>query len=512
MYTATQTETSTSTGALSAILLAALIGIVVFAFHLQFATNSYLVDDSADYLRAANADFASLYFNTNSASPVTLDRLLKRPGFSAAPWDYLYFRDDDAALRHFHAPFSYYMMHIVSALHGSNRDQRLLVSAVTAVTCFSITAGLIWLEIPAALAVLFALLAGVQASYTEVSVDPSPHSWYMLFAVLFLLLFSHYLAHRRFQTLALAAVALGFAFATLEFSLELILSVPMAIGCLWAFQRWSKAEVKALVKQMARALPVFLATTFVLWPGGWLRGGYLECYGVTGATVVFKNKHAFGSKLTAGTIYQKLFAHNADLLAIFLFFVLMLVFLSIKRRLSVGSAVFSAYAVVAFGLGVADHFRLSTYVSEFLLFLIVASALLCRDLLEHTSGTQRRVAITAACMMLLLGTAQEFSHRRGSMSYRPWLSPIMQGISAQVPKGQTILVNNEWEALYAYLPGYDYEPTIDTNSNLPRTPARATQARYFLLENTTPPPPHAKLLHSYATYAPGHALNLYISE
>ena len=497
---------------LLAMLFATAVGLSIFLFHLPFAKDSYLVDDSADYLRAANTDFAAIYLNTNSASPVALHRLLKDPAFEAAPWDYLYFRGDNAALRHFHSPFSYYTMHVVSSMHGSDRDQRLLVSAVTASTCFAITMGLILLDVPAALAASLALLAGVQTSYTEVSVDPTPHSWYMLFAVLFLLLFSRYLVGHRFRTLALSAIALGFAFATLEFSLELILSVPLTIGYLWIFYRWPKSEIRALLKQIARAAPVFLGTTFVLWPGGWLRGGYLESYGVTGATVFFKNKHAFGSKLTAGVIYQKLFDNRVDILAIFLFFVLALAFLSIKRKLSIGSIVFSSYAIIAFGLGVADHFRLGTYVSEFLLFLIVAAGFLCRDVLEHTWGAWRRPAIAAACILLLLGSALEWSHRRNSMFYRPWLQPLMQTISAEIPKGETILVNDNWESLYAYLPGYDYEPTTAKNSNVPRTPARAADARFFLLENTTPPPPHTQLLHSYMTYPRGHSLNLYISK
>lgn len=490
--------------------IALAVSLSVFLFHLPFAKNSFLVDDSADYLRAARDNGGSLYLNTNSASPVELRKLLHDRKFHDAPWDYLYFHDDNAAIRHFHAPFSFYAMHTVFALGGSDRAQRLTVATVTALTCGVLAAGLLLFDVPIVLAVPAALLGGVQSRYVEVSVDPTPHSWYMLFAVVFLLLFSRYLATQRFRSLVPAMVALGFAFATLEFSLELIVSAPLALAGLWATRRLTVADLLKICRQIARATPAFLITTFVLWPGGWLRGGYLECYGVTGATLVFKNKHAFGEKLTAAIIYDKLFSHHAAIFAIFLFFLSALIYLAAKKKVSVYSAVFSSYAVTALGLGIADHFRLGTYVSEFFLFLIAASVLLFWDLLPATRARGRVSIMILGSALLIAGIVQEYSQRSGSIYFRPWLQPVFAGISTNVPKGATILVNDNLEDFYTYLPGYDFEPTAERNSNLARTSWRASAARYFLLENETPPPSDARRIGSWTTYAPDHALNLYV--
>jgi hypothetical protein len=493
-------------------MAAVVVALAVFLFHLPFSKNSFLTDDSADYLRAAQPNIGALYLNTDSASPIALRKLFSDDRFRNAPWDFLYFRGDNAAIRHFHAPFSFYVMHAVYSAGGSDRAQRLTVSVVAALTCALLTIGLAAAGVPLILASAGALLAGLQSRYIEVSVDPTPHSWYMLFAVTFLLLLSRFVAVRRTRDLMAAAVALGFAFATLEFSLELILSVPVALTALWITGNLHRAQLKNVCALLLRAIPVFLATTFVLWPGGWLRGGYLECYGVTGATVVFKNRHAFGEKLSAGILYDKLFAHHEAIFAIFLFFFAALIYLAAKKRIGIYSGVFASYTVIALALGVADHFRLSTYVSEFLLFLIPASALLLRDLLPAPRPKLRGAAIVLSCTLLLCAMAQEWVQRGGGMHYRPWLQPVFAGISADVPRGSTILVNDNLEGLYTYLPGYDYEPTADEGASTPRTAWRAAKARYFLLRESTAPPAGADRIASWPTYASGHTLTLYVTR
>jgi hypothetical protein len=497
---------------LPAIALAVAVGVLVFLFHLPFAKRSYLVDDSADYLRAAKTGLVSLYLNTDSASPVALMKMRGNPHFRAAPWDYLYFRNDDAALRHFHTPFSFYVMHAVHAAGGSDRAQRMTVSIVTATTCAVLVFGLSTAGVPLALAGAAALLAGWQTCYIEVSVDPTPHSWYMLFAMTFLFLLADFLVTRRIRSLVLASIALGFAFATLEFSLQLMVAIPFALLGLRMIGRLPGAELAGVCRQILRVVPIFLGITFLLWPGGWLRGGYLETYGVLSATVALKNKHAFGEKLSAGILYDKVFAHHEIILAVFLFFAAALIYLALSRKASCYTAVFSSYAVIALGLGVASHFRLTTYVSEFLLFLIPAAALMCNDLPQMAAARSRHILTAAGCALLLLGAAEEGAQRKSGMFYRPWLTPVFAAVRADVPKGSTVLVNNNLEDLYLYVPGYDFEPTIHSGSGTPRTTWRASGARYYLFEKHTPAPAHAKVLGIWPTYGPGHELVLYATK
>jgi hypothetical protein len=487
-----------------------LVVLLVFLFHSQFARSNYLLSDSADYRRAADAHFLQLYLNTDSASPLQLFQLRHDPVFRSHPWDYLYFSGDNAAIRHFHTPLSFYAMHAMSVVSSADTSQRKLTSLVTALTCGVVVVGLFAFGLPLPVAVMLGLVAGLQSRYTEVSVDPSPHGWYMLFAVLFLFVFAGYFRTHRFRTLAIAAIFLGCAFATLEFSLELILSVCLAVAVLWLLDRSVLGDLRTLAISFGKAALVFLLTTFVLWPGGWIRGGYLECYGVTGSTLVFKNKAAFGEHLSVADLYGKFFAGHEGILALAIFAFIAFVMLLARRKLSVVTIVFMSYTLVALGLGVADHFRLDTYITEALLFLLITVALLFGDLLAEIAAGKQKFAVAAAVVVLALVGAQEWVRRQPLRLYEPWLQPILIGVQANVPRGSTILVNDYWEEYYTYLPAYDYEPTESVKDTTPRSAERTRGVKYFLFRGEEPKTSNVKLLESFPTNTPGHTVDLYM--
>ena len=493
-----------------AISWALFVALLVFVFHSQFAKSNYLLSDSADYRRAAGGDVLQLYLNTDSASPLQLYQLRHEPAFRSHPWDYLYFRGDNAAIRHFHTPLSFYAMHAVSVVSSADASQRQLTSLVTAVTCGVVVVGLFVFGLPLPVAVTLALVAGIQSRNTEVSVAPSPHSWYMLFAVLFLFAFAGYFRTHRFRTLAMAAVLLACAFATLEFSLELIASVFLAVVALWIVDRNALGDIRSLAISFGKAVFVFFMTTFVLWPGGWLRGGYLECYGVTGSTLLFKNKAAFGERISAADLYSKFFAGHEGVLLLAIFALIATVVLLARRKLSVVTIVFMSYTLVAFALGIADHFRLDTYISEALLFLLITVALLFGDILAEVASGRQRFVIAAALVVLALVGAQEWVRRQPLRLYEPWLQPILVGVEANVPRGSTILVNDYLEAYYTYLPGYHYEPTESITNTTPRSAERTKGVRYFLFRGEAPKTSNVKLLESFPTNIPGHTVDLYM--
>lgn len=492
------------------LFFALLVAVLVFLFHARYSHSDYLLSDSADYVRAARAPLLQTYFNIDSASPAQLFQMRHDPAFRAHPWDYLYFHDDNAALRHFHTPVSFYSMHIVSLFTAADSYQRVVSSLVTAATCGVLVFGLASLGVPLSIATLTALVAGLQSRYVEVSVDPSPHGWYMLFAIVFLFAFARYLITRQFQTLALAAIFLGLAFATLEFSLELILSIPLALAVLWVLDRNALGNLKILVVSLLKAVPVFLVTTLILWPGGWIRGGYLESYGVTGSTLVFKNKSAFGSHDTMLTVFEKLLAGHEALLLLMAFALVATIVLILRRRLSSATIVFISYTAIAFGLGFADHFRLDTYISEALLFLFATVALLFRDSLAAGILGKRNVALSASILVLVVVGVQEWLHRPSSTLYQSWLKPVLIGVSSRVPAGSTILVNDNWEAYYAYLPQYDYEPTISETDLTPRSLRYANDVQYLLLKNWRQPVPDFTPIARFPITIPGQAIKLYL--
>lgn len=487
-----------------------LVSLLVFVFHSQFAKSNYLLSDSADYRRAADAHFLQLYFNTDSDSPLQLFQLRHDSAFRSHPWDYLYFSGDNAAIRHFHAPLSFYAMHAISVVSSVDASQRKLTSLVTAATCGVVVVGLFAFGLPLPAAVMLALVAGIQSRNTEVSVAPSPHSWYMLFAVLFLFTFAGYFRTHRFRTLATAAIFLGFAFATLEFSLELIASVFIAFAVLWIVDRSTLGDLRTLAISFGKAVLVFLTTTFVLWPGGWIRGGYLECYGVTGSTLVFKNKSAFGERMSAADLYGKFFAGHEGILLLAIFALIASFVLLARRKLSIATIVFMSYTLVAFGLGIADHFRLDTYISEALLFLLITVALLFGDLLSEVTPGKQKFAIAAVVVVLALVGTQEWVRRQPLRLYEPWLQPILAGVEANVPRGSIILVNDYLEAYYTYLPVYDYEPTESAKDTTPRSAERTKGMKYFLFHEQVPKGSNIKLLESFPTNLPGRTIGLYM--
>jgi hypothetical protein len=489
------------------VVCAILVALLIFLFHFQYSRSDYLLSDSADYVRASRSPFLETYFNTNSASVVELFKLRNDPAFRVHPWDYLYFHSDNAAIRHFHVPFSFYPMHAIAGAPDSS--QRIVSSVVTAATCGAIVIGLAAFGVPLSVAVLTAFLAGIQSRYVEVSVDPSPHGWYMLFAVLFLFTFAAYLNTRRFRTLAISAILLACAFATLEFSLELICSIPLALAIQWMLGREDFEEQKSLFASILKAIPIFLLTTFLLWPGGWIRGGYLESYGVTGSTLVFKNKAAFGLNDTAGSIYWKFYGGHEGLLLLSAFAILAAIVLVIRRRISAVTIVFISYTAIAVALGVADHFRLDTYISEALLFLLITVALLFNDWLAITTRGTRKIFTGAAAAVLVLVSIQEWVQRPSVALYEPWLKPIVAGIGARIPPGSKIVVNENWEAYYRYLPNYDWEPTLSPDKLTPRIPERAIGPRYFLLTNRAPHVSGAVMIEKFPTTIAGRTLTLY---
>ncbi len=506
------------------------IAILVFLLHLPQTRDGLLFDDSADYMRAAQDLILSTWMDTDSASlPQLITLHQQNPEFRRHPWDFLYAAGDNSALRHFHSPLSFYAMHAVRALFepdrikpdrtnpdrtkpdraGQDRAARRLASCVSAVTCGFLFYLLVQLGLPLAPAALLALFAGMQSRYIEVSIDPTPHGWYIFFALGFLYFFARFLISQLPRDLYVAAVTLALAFSALEFTVELLASVPLALALLWISNRGLLPRWSAVRRPLLHACGIFLVATFVIWPGGWIHGGFLVDYGELSATVLFKNKTAYGQPLSAGLIYSRLFAHNLVLLLLSVVWLLGGVWLLVRHRLSIAAALFSSYALFAFLLGVADHFNLFTYVSEFALFLIPSAGLILNDLLlEASTAPLRRGGFICAELLLALGCVLQWQQRYDGWAPRSWLQATIAGIPQYVPAGQTVLVSNNREALSLYLPAYRFEPTVSPESSAPRSVSRTANVHYLLLDNQAPPPLNARRVASFAG-PPGHDELLY---
>lgn len=463
----------------SSLLGALAVTLFVFFFQLPQTRDSLLFDDAADYMRAAQSPIVSTWLDTNSATPLDL---VRRRGsdqeFREHPWFSLYVESDNAALRHFHTPITAYILHIVRGFFSTDRCARVLWSIAGALLCGLLYFILAEFSVPLIVAALIALFAGLQASFIEVSVDPTPHVWYLLFGLGFLFLLTRYLASHRQRDLYLAAVLLAFAVATLEFSLELILAIPLAVTILWFTRREVLPERSIAVKSTLKACAVFLATTFAIWPGGWFRGGYLECYGILAASVLQRNKGPQHTQHFASHVFS--IASNGHtsvwiLVAAGLAAGLWLLF---RRGLSIPSVVFASCAVFAFGLGIADHFILNTFFFESALILMAAAGLILGDLLTemrgangHSSSTRsflRTASIALVCILLVVGSVLECSpqHRAESWGTRAWLGDVFSGVRRLVPAGATVVAANNRETFSLYLPEYHFAYSPDYHTPL----------------------------------------------
>ena len=481
---------------------AALVAIVVSLYHLPLTGNDLFYDDAADYVRAADHGMRPLWLNTNSIPLGQLLALRNQPAFRAHPWDTLDSLGDNASLRHFHVPFSFYVLGFLRTINPAESSIRRTFVAFSAASCGILLLVLAELSVPLPLAFLLALLAGVQSRNAVTSVDPSPHVLYMLFALLTLFATARYLAERRTRHLLLAAAGLGFSVATLEFSLELMLCLPLAMLLIGTCAPARLPRWRDVRRPLLQAAGIFLLTTFLLWPGGWLRLGYVQSYGLLSAQMLLRHESAFGGVSALASIDVALYRTNPGLVVLTLWTVVASLVLLVTRRISVASCVFLSYTLLAFGLGLGDRFRLSTYCCEFLFFLIATAGLLLADmlalpafhgrLLQPRAGP-RSLLLTLAAVLLVAIAAQEV-YVRPPLRPRPWLRPVIAAVRGHVPPGDTVLVNADWQALRLYLPGYHFEPTRGTASSVPRAIERNENTRFALYEGTVTPAPRGSLL------------------
>jgi hypothetical protein len=453
----------------SSLLGALVIALFVFFLHFPQTQDGILFDDAADYMRAARAPIVSTWLNTNSVTPLELFHLRRHdPEFSQHPWFLLYTMRDNAALRHFHTPISSYILHIVRGFFSTDQCARVLWSTAGAFLCGLLYFILAESSTPLIVAALIALFAGVQASFIEVSVDPTPHVWYLLFGLGFLYLFARYLSSHRARDIYLAAVLLAFAVATLEFSLELILAIPLALATLWFIRREVLPARSIAISSALKAFGVFFASTFVIWPGGWIRGGYLECYGILSASVLQRNKGPQHTQHLATKVFGNASNGHTSVWVLVAVGVAAGLWLLFRKRLSIPSIVFASCAIFAFCLGVADHFILNTFFFESAVILMAAVGFILGDLFTDLSGVNgaassspgwvRPACIAVVCILLLVGSALELRPQLRSESWgtRAWLGDVFAGVRQLVPAGATVIAANNREALSLYLPEYHF--------------------------------------------------------
>ena len=205
-----------------------LIVCVALALRWRHIDTRLFTSDGADYARAAQAPAVDLYLGTHEASLVRLFMLWRNPRVGTHLFDYLSRQKDTTAMRHFHAPVSFYIMSAVHALGGEERAQRGASSLAGAMVGAVTAGGLLCLGAPWGASLLAGIVVVADSGFITVTTDISPHPWYILFALSCLMLSAFTLRTGSRRAYIAAWVTFALSIATLEFAPLLVAAFVLA--------------------------------------------------------------------------------------------------------------------------------------------------------------------------------------------------------------------------------------------------------------------------------------------
>ncbi len=439
---------------------------------IPMCTDAVLTSDAADYLRSVRPGFSAIYLERSSVSISEFIAAYRDPSIGSHLWDYLYRRNDLSALRHFHVPGSFYAHAFIAAANGRNLPHRFLPALIGVLTCLALAWGLLASGYSLALALTAGILVGVLPQFILTTTDFSPHSQYIFLTCTFLLLCAAALRRRSFPLAVVAAVVLGLAVCTLE--LAPVLVVTLVIGAVVLRNLLPPFRLYPAIL----LLLVFAVSCFIVWPGGFLRGGYLKAYGVFLAQALLKRDEMFGP-LTLESVYARLFNADPLLLLFILGGIACLVWQIARGRRQAEGVFFGIYALVAFVLNLGNRFSNDTYASEVLVFAVVAALLGIDGAVRRLPFSAKALLASGAVLLMAAtaGKAMDTIHRHANRDNA--ISNAILWLPKCIPQGATVVANRHAESFAAYLPRYYFEPTESAGTIRPRATAGVKTVEYI---------------------------------
>ena len=325
-------------------------------------------------MRAVRSGFLSVYTESESVTLPHLVRLMQEPEVKAHPMDYLTRAGDPWALRHYHVPLSFYPGAILAGAHASNRAFRVasvIVAIITSIVLFFL---LIRSGVGPGFSSLIVLLITTNPCFIATSIDFSPHIWFLLCASTVLFMFARFLETERKSDFFVSCIALACTTASMELSLGLL---PAALCALVLSKPWwvrAALHKRIWLKWMAQAIGVYLATCFVLWPAGFIYGGYVKSYGVFVSLALFKRSGMYGPS-TPASIYARLFGSNPALVSLVVLGICAGIVLISRGRAPKSFSLFLVYSMLAFVLNIGTAFLNKTYAADTIFFLLITVGL-----------------------------------------------------------------------------------------------------------------------------------------
>lgn len=457
--------------------LLALGGLIVASLLVRWplCTDALHLSDSADYLRAARRGVWANYTDKDSTSLWSfLEKYLRDREFRDHPWAQLMRDGDIAALRHFHVPLFIYPHAVLARLSASDRSHRILTSAVVAIALGVAFACLRRMGVRLAYALVGILVLSTSAPLLAITAEISPYPMYFVFATLLLYLAGGPDDFGRSRRLLAAALVGAAAIVTLEFSVLLALAI-LAHAIAEPHCRHALVQLTTY-RSWARPAVWMMAGLFVLWPAGFLKGGYLLSYGVYAFIVVMRRTEYYETA-SYDAMLQRLGSGDLLLGAAYLVAGLAASLWVWRRSADKPSRVFGAYCLCALAQGIGNNFRNETYVAHYLFFMWLVAILALEDAARRRPRLELGYLSSLAGIVLLavwLPAQLRFSAVRKA-ELADTSARIKEAIGllrAFYPPKTVFLTNRHYEALGAYAPEFSFEPGRWQGKLVPRAPMK----------------------------------------
>jgi hypothetical protein len=465
-------------------LAAISLTIFVFALALRLprCNDRIFLMDSADYVRAARNGFWTQYVGSDSISLLEFVRSRAAGGgFRMHPWSVLLDRGDGSALRHFHAPASFYLYALAERLSGRPSADKIFTAAIGSATIALLFAIAVAEGAPLAFAGAGAIAMALSPALIETGSGMTPHPLFSLAAMSAIAAFSFYQRTQRTEWLAAWVVATSIAMATLEFSILLIATFAFMLGMLFWRSRTARGGPFKL-RTLLWASVGLIVCLFALWPAGFFRGGYVLSYG----TLIFQG---INRQREQRDVFTTLLRLGSGHLWIGIMYVVLLaigVYGTLQNRRSVLLATSAVYAVLMFLEGKSNGFANSTYASHAILAIVFLTMLVAPGLFDSARWSDRFAGWATICILGLMAIGYSliaYRTRPKEWNEEPSrVEGLIAKLEATYKPGTTFAVNTYAEPLTTYAPMFHFIPTQAGNTL--SVPAWRNAGRYYLIVNT----------------------------
>ena len=435
---------------------------IALLFRLPFCTADLFTYDAADYSRAIRAGFLTQYLGTDGTTLIAyLTRLRSDPTFREHSWGNLYQQNDGAALRHFHVPVGFYLPALLERNGAGARGQRIAIAVISAATVSAAFLILSSAAVPLWLAGLAGLFCGCSPVLILAGSNLSPHPPFTLFSILALYSFCRWVetASTRWMT----AFAILFALSTASLELAPILLVTVvATGAICWLRRSGRDKRLLPLRQVLFCAGTVLGSLALLWPGGWLRGGYVMSYGVFVFQGLFRSAiyfHRRGLFLTVARL-----GHNSVAGWALLILLIAAAWGAWRSRATPLLTAFAIFASLLVIQGFGNGFTNPTYASHAVLAIVIASTLSFRQ-----AGVWRWGPVGLLATLTLAGMVGRLDpNREETLVQSRRIAGVIAELEREYPAGSTFVVTQDPASLIANAPEFHFYPAASASSAQPQ--------------------------------------------